>query len=95
LFGLSATGFVWQCQANTQYRENDWKFRYARAVWHGNVELINDLDRTFDQQEEDNIDYVKQTVKKYEKEIKERGIEIVNKERTQAEKTNRKKKSAR
>ena len=80
LFGLSATGFVWQWRANIQYRENDWKFRYTRAVWHGKVELINDLDRIFDRQEKDNIDDIKQTVNEYEKEIKERGTEIVNKE---------------
>lgn len=65
-----------------------------RAVWHGEVQLIEDLDRIFDQQEEDNIDHVKQTIQEYEKEVEERGTEIVNKERTRAEQANVKKKKA-
>lgn len=61
-----------------------------QAVWHGEVPLINDLDRVFEQGEDENIDLIKQEVKQYEKEIKERGAAIVNQERTKAEKENTK-----
>lgn len=57
-----------------------------QAVWHGEVPLINDLDRVFEQGENENIDVVKQEVKRYEKDIRERGTAIVNQERTKAEK---------
>ncbi len=57
-----------------------------QAVWHGEVPLINDLNRAFDQGEDKNIDVVKREVRQYEKEIKERGAAIVNQERTKAEK---------
>lgn len=56
-----------------------------QAVWHGEMQLITDLDRVFDKNEEKNIDMLKQEVKQYEKEIRERGVEIVNQERTKAE----------
>ena len=57
-----------------------------QAVWHGEMQLITDLDRVFDQGENENIDIIKQEVRQYEKEIKERGAAIVNQERTKAEK---------
>lgn len=57
-----------------------------QAVWHGEVPLINDLNRVFEQGEDKNIDLIKQEVKQYEKDIKERGAAIVNQERTKAEK---------
>lgn len=57
-----------------------------QAAWHGEVPLINDLDRVFEQGEDKNIDVVKREVRQYEKEIKERGAAIVNQERTKAEK---------
>ncbi len=57
-----------------------------QAVWHGEVPLINDLDRVFEQGENENIDLIKQEVKQYEKEIKERGAAVVNQERAKAEK---------
>lgn len=57
-----------------------------QAVWHGEMQLITDLDRAFDQGENENIDVVKQEVKRYEKDIRERGTAIVNQERTKAEK---------
>lgn len=79
-------GNIWQVVNNRQYRENDWKYRYIQAVWHGEVPLINDLNRVFEQGEDKNIDVVKREVKQYEKEIKERGAAIVNQERTKAEK---------
>lgn len=57
-----------------------------QAVWHGEVPLINDLDRVFEQGEDKNIGIIKQKAKQYEKDIKERGAAIVNQERTKAEK---------
>lgn len=57
-----------------------------QAAWHGEVPLINDLNRAFDQGENENIGIIKQEVRQYEKEIKERGAAIVNQERTKAEK---------
>lgn len=57
-----------------------------QAVWHGEMQLITDLDRVFEQGEDKNIDVVKREVRQYEKEIKERGAAIVNQERTKAEK---------
>ena len=57
-----------------------------QAVWHGEVPLINDLNRVFDQGEDKNIDVVKREVRQYEKEIKERGAAVVNQERMKAEK---------
>lgn len=57
-----------------------------QAVWHGEVPLINDLDRVFDQGENKNIGIIKQEVKQYEKDIKEHGTAIVNQKRTKAEK---------
>lgn len=57
-----------------------------QAVWHGKVPLINDLDRVFDQGENKNIGIIKQEVKQYEKDIKERGAAVVNQERTKTEK---------
>lgn len=56
-----------------------------QAVWHGEMQLITDLDRVFDKNEDKNIDILKQEVKQYEKEIRERGAEVVNQERTKAE----------
>ena len=79
-------GNIWQVVNNRQYRENDWKYRYIQAVWHGEVPLINDLNRVFEQGEDKNIDVVKREVKRYEKDIKERGAAIVNQEWTKAEK---------
>ena len=61
-----------------------------QAAWHGEVPLINDLNRVFEQGEDKNIDVVKREVRQYEKEIKERGAAIVNQERTKAEKENTK-----
>lgn len=61
-----------------------------QAAWHGEVPLINDLNRVFEQGEGKNIDVVKREVKRYEKDIKERGAAIVNQERTKAEKENTK-----
>ena len=57
-----------------------------QAVWHGEMQLITDLDRAFDQDENENIGIIKQEVRQSEKEIKERGAAIVNQERTKAEK---------
>ena len=48
-----------------------------QAVWHGEMQLITDLDRAFDQDENENIGIIKQEVRQYEKEIKERGTAIV------------------
>lgn len=61
-----------------------------QAVWHGEVPLINDLDRVFEQGESENIGIIKQEVRQYEKEIKERGAAIVNQERTKTEKQEQK-----
>lgn len=66
-----------------------------RALWHGEVPLIEDLDSVFERQEEDKIDHIRQTIREYEKEIEHRGAEIVDKERTQAERADGKKKKAR
>ena len=57
-----------------------------QAAWHGEMQLITDLDRVFEQGEDKNIDVVKREVRQYEKEIKERGAAIVNQERAKAEK---------
>lgn len=57
-----------------------------QAAWHGEIPLINDLDRVFEQGEDKNIVIIKQEVKQYEKDIKKRGAAIVNQERTKAEK---------
>lgn len=57
-----------------------------QAVWHGEMQLITDLDRVFDQGENKNIGIIKQEVKQYEKDIKERGAAVVNQERTKAKK---------
>lgn len=88
LFGFSIVGNAWQWKTSWRYRDNDWKYRYLQAGGHGEIDVINYLDRTFGQQDEDNIDDVKQTVKEYEKEIRERGAAVVNKERSQADKAN-------
>ena len=50
-----------------------------QAVWHGEMQLITDLDRVFEQGEDKNIDVVK-------REVKKRGAAVVNQERTKAEK---------
>lgn len=76
---------------NRQYRENDWKYRYMQTAWHGEDPLLNSLDRAFEQDESENIGIIKQEIRQYEKEIKERGAAIVNQERTKAEKTRTKK----
>lgn len=83
---LSVAGNIWQGVSSWQYRENDWKYRYIRAAWHGQVKLTTDLDRAFEQGNSDQIDFVKHEVERYEKEIRERSAEVVNQERTQAEK---------
>lgn len=57
-----------------------------QAVWHGEMQLITDLDRVFEQGENKNIGIIKQEVKQYEKDIKERGAAVVNQERTKTEK---------
>lgn len=57
-----------------------------QAVWHGEMQLITDLDRVFEQGEDKNIGIIKQEVKQYEKDIKERGAAVVNQERAKAEK---------
>lgn len=57
-----------------------------QAVWHGEMQLITDLDRVFEQGNSDQIDIVKAEVKQYEKDIRERGTAVVNQERTKAEK---------
>lgn len=62
-----------------------------QAVWHGEMQLITDLDRVFEQGEDKNIDVVKREVRQYEKEIKKRGAAVVNQERTKAEKEKRRK----
>ena len=62
-----------------------------QAVWHGEMQLITDLDRVFEQGEDKNIDVVKREVRQYEKEIKERGAAIVNQEREIAENKSSKK----
>lgn len=64
-----------------------------QAVWHGDMQLITDLDRVFDQGVDKNINLVQQEVKRYEKDIKERGSAVVNQERTTAEKEKIRKKS--
>lgn len=84
---------MWQWRANDRYRENDLKFRYMRALWHGEVQLIEDLDSVFERQQEDKIDYIRQTIREYEKEIEQRGTESVDKKRTQEERANAKKKN--
>ena len=63
-----------------------------RALWHGEVPLIEDLDSVFERQQEDKIDHIRQTIREYEKEIEQRGTEIVDKKRTQEERANRKNK---
>lgn len=63
-----------------------------RALWHGEVQLIEDLDSVFERQQEDKIDQMRQTIREYEKEIEKRGSEIVDKERTQADERTRKRK---
>ena len=50
---------------------------------------MNSLDRVFEQGESENIGIIKQEVRQYEKEIKERGAAIVNQERTKAERKSR------
>lgn len=57
-----------------------------QAAWHGEIPLINDLDRVFEQGEDKNIGIIKQEVKQYEKDIKKRGAAVVNQERTKTEK---------
>ena len=57
-----------------------------QAVWHGEMQLITDLDRVFEQGEDNNIDVLKREVERYEKNIRERGAAVVNQERTKAEK---------
>ena len=57
-----------------------------RAIWHGEVPLIEDLDSVFERQEEDKIDPIRQTIRAYEKEIEHRGTEIVDKERADGKK---------
>ena len=64
-----------------------------RAIWHGEVPLIEDLDSVFERQQEDKIDHIRQTIREYEKEIEERGSEIVDRERMQKERANAKKKN--
>ena len=64
-----------------------------RAIWHGEVPLIEDLDSVFERHQEDKIDHIRQTIREYEKEIEKRGSEIVDKERTQKERANAKKKN--
>lgn len=64
-----------------------------RAIWHGEVPLIEDLDSVFERQQEDKIDHIRQTIREYEKEIEKRGSEIVDKKRTQEERANAKKKN--
>lgn len=61
-----------------------------QAAWHGEVPLINDLNRVFEQGESENIGIIKQEVRQYKKDIKERGAAIVNQERTKAEKQEQK-----
>lgn len=61
-----------------------------QAAWHGEVPLINDLNRVFEQGEDKNIGIIKQEVRQYEKDIKKRGAAIVNQERTKAEKQEQK-----
>lgn len=85
---------MWQRRTDGRYRENDLKFRYMRALWHGEVPLIEDLDNVFERQEEEKIDHIRQTIRAYEKEIEKRGTEIVDRERTQAERADGKKKKA-
>ena len=53
-----------------------------RAIWHGEVQLIEDLDSVFERQQEDKIDHIRQTIREYEKEIEQRGSEIVDKKGT-------------
>lgn len=60
--GLSVVGNIWQAVNDRKYRENDWKYRYMQALWRGEVPLINNLDRAFDQGENENIGIVKQEV---------------------------------
>lgn len=79
-------GNIWQGFNNHQYRANDWKYRYMQTAWHGEDPLLNSLDRVFEQGEDKNIDLIKQEVKQYEKDIKERGAAVVNQERAKAEK---------
>ena len=62
-----------------------------RAIWHGEVPLIEDLDSVFERQQEDKIEHIRQTIREYEKEIEKRGSEIVDRERMQKERANAKK----
>lgn len=62
-----------------------------RAIWHGEVQLIEDLDSVFERQQEDKIDHIRQTIREYEKEIEQQGTEIVDKKRTQEERAKKKK----
>ena len=64
-----------------------------RAIWHREVQLIEDLDSVFERQQEDKIDHIRQTIREYEKEIEKRGSEIVDRERMQKERANAKKKN--
>lgn len=64
-----------------------------RAIWHGEVPLIEDLDSVFERQQEDKIEHIRQTIREYEKEIEKRGSEIVDRERMQKERANAKKKN--
>ena len=64
-----------------------------RAIWHGEVQLIEDLDSVFERQQEDKIDHIRQTIREYEKEIEKRGSESVDRERMQEERANAKKKN--
>lgn len=66
-----------------------------RAIWHGEVPLIEDLDSVFERQQEDKIDQIRQTIREYEKEIEKRGSEIVDRERMQEERANAKKNAIR
>lgn len=47
--------------------------------------MIEDLDSVFEQQQEDKINHIRQTIREYEKEIEQRGSEIVDKKRIQAD----------
>ena len=57
-----------------------------QTAWHGEGPLVNYLDQVFQQGDSDQIDPIKNEVKRYEKDIKERGAAVVNQERAKAEK---------
>lgn len=53
-----------------------------RAEYHGQYELLLNLDRVYENNESDTIQNMKEIVRQYEKAVRERGAELVNQELT-------------